>query len=117
MNGLLFFWANGGFEPQKLLRSSQARRHFFDIDVGKYLRQLPGGALWINELTRVRIERMGVDIRGQNPTVAVKDIRSTGQNLCRCGAGLGLNRLGHRQSRHPHTNDAKTDDEYPAHHK
>jgi hypothetical protein len=71
MNGLFFLWANGGFEPQKILRPRQARRHFFDIDVGKYFRQLPGCALWINDLTRMRIERMGLYIRGQNPIVTV----------------------------------------------
>ena len=96
MNGLFFFWANGRFEPQKFLRSRQARRHFLNIDIGKYFRQLPGGALWVDDLTRVRIERMGVDIRRQNPIVAIQDIRSAGQNLCRCGAGLGLNRLRDR---------------------
>jgi len=32
---------------------------------------------------------MGVDIRGQNPTVAVKDIRSTGQICAAVARALG----------------------------
>ena len=71
MNGLFFFWAYGGFEPQKTLRPCQTRHHFFDIDIRKYVRQLQSGALRIDDLTRMRIKRMSIDIRGQDPIVAV----------------------------------------------
>ena len=100
MHGLHLLRANFLFDPQELTLAREILDQTLFLEVGKDFDQLLRGHLRVDQMARLRVERVGLKVRRQQVAVAVCDVGARGRDHGPRRVAARLGRLRHRQQTH-----------------
>ena len=98
-------------DPEELPPVGELGVELRRVDVGKDSREPVGRRPRVDHLLRLRVERGGHDVGGEDRAVAIDDVGPLGPDRLAGDAGAGLDRDGGGEQRHPPGDGREAEDE------